>query len=108
VIGSRTWLVEVELEYQRRGWTFDPVKAYRREVVREIAALRPRRWVGEMPWVLHDHEDRSALNPRFVAYLDAQLGLHTWEERLHAMKHQDLNWWQDRLKEVTDNEVLTV
>ena len=108
MIGSRTWLVEVKLEYQRRGWTFDPVKAYRREVVREIAALRPRRWVGEMPWVLHDHEDRSALNPRFVAYLDAQLGLHTWEERLHAMKHQDLNWWQDRLKEVTDNEVLTV
>jgi len=105
MIGSRTWLVEIEVEYQRMGWPFDPVRAYRREVLREVAGLKPRKWMGELPWVLHDHEDRSALNPRFVAYLDTQLGLHSWKERLHAMKHQPLQWWQDRLQEASNADL---
>ena len=100
MIGSPRWLVEAEAEYRRMGWPFEPTRAYRRDTLREVAAQRPRRWNGALPLVLHDRADRSALNPRFVAYLDTQFSLYTWEGRFKVLKHQPLQWWADRLAEI--------
>lgn len=95
-IGSRRWLEKAERAWQGN---FDAVKAFRRDSLREIDAQRPRRWWGGIPIILHDREQRSALNPKFVAYLDNRLEAHIWRMRLHVAKHQSLQWWQDRLKE---------
>lgn len=97
-IGSRRWLEKAERQWQGN---FDAVKAFRRASLREIDAQRPRRWWGGIPIILHDREQRSSLNPKFIAYLDNRLELHTWGERLHVAKHQSLQWWADRLAGLT-------
>lgn len=110
-VGSRQWLWRVEREWERRGIRadrridFDPAIAFRRDTLREASALRPRRWWGGMPWILHDREQRSALSPKFVNYLDNSLEMHTWRERLHFLRHQPLQFWQDQLDTLDDSRL---
>lgn len=98
-IGSRRWLERTEREWIDRR-EFNAVKAFRRDSLQEIAAQRPRRWWGGIPIILHDREQRSSLNPKFIAYLDNRLEAHTWGMRLHVAKHQDIQWWSDRLEDI--------
>jgi hypothetical protein len=104
MIGSRQWREQAERQWHSLHSSvlhpFDPVKAFRRDTLREIDAQRPRRWSGCLPWRLHDRDQPDALDRRFVAYLDVQLGLHDWAERLRYLKHQDLNFWADRLADL--------
>jgi len=107
-IGSRHWLEESKREWERREGRllpsrrrdFDAVRAFRGDVLREVSDQRPRTWWGGLPWILHDREERSALSPKFVMYLDNRLEMHGWRGRLRFLQHQDLNWWKDRLEEI--------
>ena len=95
MIGSRQWLEGARKDWEAQSsYDFDAVRAFRRDTLREMSAQRPRRWWGGLPWKLNA---QSSLHPRFVRYLDVQLELHTWKERLHVAKHQSLQWWADRL-----------
>jgi len=100
-IGSETWRTQAERRWAHlHARDFDAVKAYRSDSLREISSLRPRAWRGVLPWRLHDHEDHSALDGTFVAYLDVNLALYDWGQRMWILTHQPLQWWQDRLGEI--------
>jgi len=109
MIGSPAWIKEAQRTWEqgeshlpvhlKRG--FDPVRAFRSATLKEACSLRPRRWFGSLPWKLHDYEQPSELDPRFVAYLDTRLKLKGWREKYRFLLHQDLNWWRERLGDLT-------
>lgn len=106
MIGSQEWLRAAE-----RGWCardgvfpFDPVKAFRRDCLREASALRPRPWGGDAPWVLHCRYERSSLHPRFVAYLDKHVDIQDWREMFRELQHQPLEFWRERLMEAQEGD----
>jgi hypothetical protein len=100
-IGSGEWRRKAEDHWRRLHLReFDAVRAFKSDTLREISAQRPRAWHGVLPWKLHEYDDPSALDRRFVAYLDVHLTLYNWQERLWILTHQDLNWWSERLREL--------
>lgn len=100
MIGSQEWLRGVERSWQNVNGPLDPVKAFRRDCLREASSLRPRPWAGDVPWALHCHNQRSSLHPRFVAYLDKHIDIQDWRAMFKTLQHQPLQFWADRLAEV--------
>lgn len=99
-IGSVYWLEKAEGSWKRHGLApFDSVRAFRNACLKEVSAYRPR--AMEVPWVLSCRYERSSLHPRFVTYLDKHIEIQTWRLFFKELQHQPLQWWQDRLKEVS-------
>jgi hypothetical protein len=100
-IGSETWRIQAESQWHRLHLSeFDAVKAFRSATLREISAHKPRSWRGVLPWKLHEYDDPSCLDRRFVAYLDVHLALYDWHQRMWILTHQPSDWWASRLSEL--------
>lgn len=99
MIGSRAWIERAERKWNGR-LPFDRVRAFRSACLREASSQRPRSWNG-VPWVLHCWGQRSELHPKFVAYLDRHIEIKEWRDMYRELQHQDLQFWADRLKELT-------
>jgi hypothetical protein len=107
IIGSREWVEREERERRLQGRPFDPVKAYRAAIIFETTSHRPPLWRHKWFWddglyagPLSDETYPSSLHPDFVDYLDHRLKLYEWHEKVLLLKHQDLNWWQDRFNDL--------
>ena len=86
IIGSEQWRQQAETRWHHlHVREFDEVRTFRHDCLQEIVSLRPRAWRGVLPWRLHDHEDHSALDGTFVAYLDVNLALYDWRQRMFIL-----------------------